>query len=197
MLSHPSAPFRPMVAAFTRYIPTSLQLGGSRGRPHSGRSCNSTLLSGLTITFGTFLPGSISGGVYNDEAVNNLDDPFSSGNPVIAYSPETTAFGATWDLSPGGLGGGLFFQVHLVSGGNVTIPVSITKSGPLFVGWVSDTPFDKILIGTQYLSQETFAMSKSFIHVVVPLPPALPLFASGLAGLGWLSRRRRKAAAEA
>ena len=27
----------------------------------------------------------------------------------------------------------------------------------------------------------------------VPLPAALPLFASGLAGLGWLSRRRRKA----
>ena len=28
----------------------------------------------------------------------------------------------------------------------------------------------------------------------VPLPAALPLFASGLAGLGWLSRRRRKQA---
>jgi hypothetical protein len=28
----------------------------------------------------------------------------------------------------------------------------------------------------------------------VPIPPALPLFASGLAGLGWLSRRRRKQA---
>ena len=26
----------------------------------------------------------------------------------------------------------------------------------------------------------------------VPLPAALPLFASGLVGLGWLSRRRRK-----
>lgn len=31
----------------------------------------------------------------------------------------------------------------------------------------------------------------------VPLPAALPLFASGLAGLRWLSRRRRKAVAEA
>ncbi len=30
----------------------------------------------------------------------------------------------------------------------------------------------------------------------VPLPAALPLFASGLVGLGWLSRRRRKQAAE-
>jgi len=29
----------------------------------------------------------------------------------------------------------------------------------------------------------------------VPLPGALPLFASGLAGLGWLSRRKRKSAA--
>jgi hypothetical protein len=28
----------------------------------------------------------------------------------------------------------------------------------------------------------------------VPLPAALPLFASGLVGLGWLSRRRRKRA---
>jgi hypothetical protein len=30
----------------------------------------------------------------------------------------------------------------------------------------------------------------------VPLPTALPLFASGLAGLGWLSRRRKRQAAE-
>jgi hypothetical protein len=30
---------------------------------------------------------------------------------------------------------------------------------------------------------------------VVPLPGALPLFASGLVGLGLLSRRRKKAAA--
>jgi hypothetical protein len=29
----------------------------------------------------------------------------------------------------------------------------------------------------------------------VPLPAALPLFATGLAGLGWLARRRRKQAA--
>jgi hypothetical protein len=28
----------------------------------------------------------------------------------------------------------------------------------------------------------------------VPLPASFPLFASGLAGLGWLSRRRRKQA---
>ena len=27
----------------------------------------------------------------------------------------------------------------------------------------------------------------------VPLPAALPLFASGLAGLGWLARRRKRA----
>jgi hypothetical protein len=28
-----------------------------------------------------------------------------------------------------------------------------------------------------------------------PLPAALPLFATGLAGLGWLARRRKKQAA--
>jgi len=32
-------------------------------------------------------------------------------------------------------------------------------------------------------------------NVATPLPAALPLFATGLAGLGWLARRRRKQAA--
>ena len=35
----------------------------------------------------------------------------------------------------------------------------------------------------------------SAVTTTTPLPAALPLFASGLAGLGWLARRRRKHAA--
>jgi hypothetical protein len=42
-----------------------------------------------------------------------------------------------------------------------------------------------------------FDYSFRIVGSPVPLPAALPLFASGLAGLGWLSRRKRKAAAEA
>jgi MYXO-CTERM domain-containing protein len=32
-------------------------------------------------------------------------------------------------------------------------------------------------------------------HFSTPMPTALPMFATGLAGLGWLARRRRKRAA--
>jgi hypothetical protein len=35
-------------------------------------------------------------------------------------------------------------------------------------------------------------VTSDFVVTAAPLPAALPLFASGLAGLGWLSKRRRK-----
>jgi hypothetical protein len=41
----------------------------------------------------------------------------------------------------------------------------------------------------------TFVKNGPGVVSAVPLPAALPLFASGLAGLGWLSRRKRKQAA--
>jgi hypothetical protein len=47
------------------------------------------------------------------------------------------------------------------------------------------------------ITAATFVFNGPGVVSAVPLPAALPLFASGLVGLGWISRRKRKAAAEA
>lgn len=44
-------------------------------------------------------------------------------------------------------------------------------------------------------SGNDFALDDITLAAAVPLPAAFPLFATGLAGLGWLARRRRKQAA--
>ena len=45
-----------------------------------------------------------------------------------------------------------------------------------------------------YSSHNYMSGHLTSFEAAVPIPAALPLFASGLAGLGWLSRRRRKQA---
>ena len=47
-------------------------------------------------------------------------------------------------------------------------------------------------LGSENGASYTIEFDHHIDPVPAPLPAALPLFASGLAGLGWLSRRRRK-----
>jgi hypothetical protein len=47
------------------------------------------------------------------------------------------------------------------------------------------------IFGTLTGPKQVIALDGLSSSTAVPLPAALPLFASGLAGLGWMSRRRR------
>jgi hypothetical protein len=65
---------------------------------------------------------------------------------------------------------------------------AVTKNGSLQLVATYTLPF-AVNGGTE----DAFVSMQS--PLATPLPAALPLFASGLAGLGWLARRRRKQAA--
>lgn len=153
---------------------------------------DATLVSGLTITFGTNSPpGSISGGAYHDTAVTQFND---AKNPKLGFTPGTFAVGADWDLSPGGAGDGL---VLFLTFADLTTS-SLTISNPLpnpfvgFFGLVSDTAVTSIRLDSPATGVEAFDIDNLRFRGVgstaIPLPGTLMLFLA--AGLGLLGVRR-------
>jgi len=73
-----------------------------------------------------------------------------------------------------------------------TFPPGVTD----LQSWTRDAMLDPdwLRIGTDIVGAGTFNAAFSVNGVVTPLPGALPLFATGLAGLGLLGWRRKKAA---
>ena len=116
-----------------------------------------TLVPGLSITFGTSLPGSISGGLYHDRAETG------STNPVFTFTPAIKAFGANWNLFVP-TGPGTRLKLHLTFADStemdVTTEIPNTFTGQFF-GVVSDTAIVSIRFdegANQEASVETFDM---------------------------------------
>ena len=62
---------------------------------------------------------SLGGQISNEIAVFGLCANGGTGCPgttIFGFAPATTAFGADWDLSPGGAGSGIQFYVNLTGG---------------------------------------------------------------------------------
>ena len=151
---------------------------------------DASLVSGLSIIFGSSRPGSISAGSYLDRA-----DDTQAVKPVFDFSSAITAFGANWDLSPGGAATGisLFLTFQDLTSMTVTTQVPNAFTGQFF-GIVSDTPFISVRFdeGTQTAGVETFNMDNArFVQAAaVPEPSMFSLLGLGLAGVGFSMRKR-------
>jgi len=151
---------------------------------------DSILVPNLSITFGTNLPGSISGGVWHDRATFTPGD-----NPVVSFGGGATAFGANWDTAgPGGPGTGIFLFVTFEDGStqNVAVPIPDSFTGNFF-GIVSDMTIRSIRLDADGLGGnfETFD-ADNVRFVEVPEPTSLAL--CGLMGAGFLGYRLRRRA---
>ena len=156
---------------------------------------DATLLPGLTVTTNF---GSVTGGVWSDRMSASQTTTWFFGSPTIA-------FGGNWDLSPGAPGTGIAFTVTFLNNTTQLVAVEVpnTFTGEFF-GFVSDTPFKSVLetVGIQSCSTcvaethnlDNLTFSTSATPAPVPLPAALPLFATGLGVLGLLGWRRKRAA---
>jgi hypothetical protein len=155
---------------------------------------DAVLIPQLVITFGTALPGNISGGKYNDRA---SDDVPQANNPLLTFTGlGARAFGADFDLGPNDPGTGLQLLITFADLSTLLLPEQILN--PFvneFFGIVSDMAIRSIrfIEANQPAVFETFSMDNVRI-APVPIPAALPLFLSALAALGFLGRRRKRLA---
>lgn len=150
------------------------------------------ILNGFSVSFigtGHSAPGQgVSGGVLNDRLVIGSATNFSFSGPIFA-------FGANWDLTPGGQGHGLklFYDGNLVAQ-----EIANSFSGGFF-GVVSSTAFDNVIVnaGSSPAVAETYRLDNLVFKAPansVPEPSTLGLL--GLSILGVFAARRRKAQAK-
>jgi hypothetical protein len=160
---------------------------------------DAALTPGLSIAFGTNIPGgSIASGAYHDISVTG----FSNTNSLITFSTAVTAFGADWDLTPAGNGGGLLLQISYADAttGSLLIPYSATAS---FSGFVSDTNVASIRIhAADFLGEETFSADNFRFSGTpgggngngggppIPEPGSALVFAAGVLVVRTATRRR-------
>jgi hypothetical protein len=168
---------------------TTGSLASTCGSPPVG-SCSyvnppHTTTSGSTITGIT--------GTWDGFTITGLVTPelFDHNNNVLYLSPNATLLDASANGDPGGLA----FFVSNYTGNNVTVPTNVVvelffdTTFSAYAALTGNTSFGCCSLGTEGDFSVTSVSP-------VPLPAALPLFATGLGVLGVLGwRRKRKAAA--
>jgi hypothetical protein len=156
-------------------------------------------LVGATLSDG----GTVTGSFSIDWPTGNISSLSISAQPGSLGIPLPYPFGLSNVIYYSGDGSILFDPINhpdtaafaLVASINEVLYFAFTYTSPDAL--VLATPFapDNSYFSAHYYFFSGYNYLTAGAVSSTPLPSALPLFATGLAGLGWLARRRRKQAA--
>jgi hypothetical protein len=118
----------------------------------------------------------------------SITDPFFGGAQLPLNSITNFAFDGAGTLT---LSSDPNLSKDFINTIDITIGINGWAYGPAADVWYSQDGYGHTLTGSGTVLIEEIGVR----GLTTPVPASLPLFATGLAGLGWLARRRRKQAA--